>query len=731
MPILSRTRRRLLAAGAATPFVALLPSLRTHAADAPPRPPVARIEPVKDPLWGDTIVDPYRWMENASDAEWAPFMKGQAAYTRAVLDAIPGRKKLAERVAQLSADAATTRRVQAVNGRIFYEKRPQGADNFKLYVRQGLDGAERTLVDPTQMTRDGRHVSLDWWRASPDGRYVVHGLSAAGSENSIAQVLDVDSGEILPERIDRAQYAGPSWLPDSSGFFFNRIAEGARLGAVDYYRNSVAWLHRLRTDAKDDVKVLAADQYADIPVDPIEFPYVATDPTSEHVLVSPIGGVRHENAYYTARLADVVAGTPRWRKVCDVADEIVDVAIRGDALYLLTTKETPNGKIVRTSMAAPDLAHADVVVAESARVIERMRTAKDAVYIEEMDGGYGSLRRMTYDGKSSAVALPYEGSIARLDTNTRDDGAWFVGSGWLLPPTVFRYDAASGRCGDTGLSPQPPIDLAPYRAIRTFATARDGTKVPLSIVARKDAPRNGRHPTLVNAYGSYQIVNSPRFDPRRIAFLEQGGVLVTAHVRGGGEYGKRWWKAGQKLTKPHTWRDLIDCCEALIKEGWTGKRFLAIQGGSAGGITVGRALTERPDLFAVVISNVGVSNALRAEFSQNGPPNIDEFGTIKERDGFIGLRQMDALLAVRDGTRYPAVLLTTGMTDPRVEPWQAAKMAARLQKATASKNPVLLRVTFDAGHGLGSTRTQLDDEFADEFAFVLWRTGRDGFQPLA
>jgi prolyl oligopeptidase len=195
-------------------------------------------------------------------------------------------------------------------------------------------------------------------------------------------------------------------------------------------------------------------------------------------------------------------------------------------------------------------------------------------------------------------------------------------------------------------------------------------------------------------------------------------------VRGGGEYGKRWWKEGQKLTKLNTWRDLIDCCEHLIRTGWTSKGTLSIQGGSAGGITVGRALTERPDLFAGVISNAGLSNALRAEFSQNGPPNIDEFGTVQDRAGFIGLRAMDALHHVEDGNRYPAVLFTVGMTDPRVEAWHGAKMAARLQRASRSTNPILLRVTFDAGHGLGSTRSQIDEERTDEFAFVLWRAGR-------
>jgi prolyl oligopeptidase len=294
----------------------------------------------------------------------------------------------------------------------------------------------------------------------------------------------------------------------------------------------------------------------------------------------------------------------------------------------------------------------------------------------------------------------------------------------LLPFTTFRHEPASGRTERLGLAPPASVDLSGYEAVRTVATARDGTKVPLSIVAKKGLKRDGRNPTLVSAYGAYQITSGPYFSLRTLALLERGGVFATAHVRGGGEYGKRWWKGGQKVTKPNTWRDLIDCCEHLVRERWASKATLTIQGGSAGGITVGRALTERPDLFAGVISNVGVSNALRAEFSQNGPPNIDEFGTVKERAGFLGLKAMDALFHVQDGVRYPAVLLTVGMTDPRVEAWNGGKMVARLQKANRSANPILLRVNFDAGHGLGSTRSQVDDERAEEFAFALWRAGR-------
>ena len=724
------SRRRVLAMFGAIASTALgvLPTARA-AITRIARPPVARVDPVRETLWGEEVVDRYRWMENPKDAEWDPFMRGQADHARSTLDNLTGRKALRERVGKLSGGLPIARAPQVAGNRLFYEMRPQGASQFKLYLREGEGGAERLIVDPGVQRDGGAHVSLDWWAASPDGRYVVHGLSPAGSENSVLHVLEVDSGELLPERIDRTQSASPSWLPDSSGFFFNRLAEGAKLGSVDYYLDSVTWLHRLRSDAKDDVRVLARGQYADIPIERSNVPFVGADAGSDHVIAIVYGGVRRENPAWVARRADLLAGRPRWLKVCDLADEVVGSAFRGDELYLLTTRDSPNGKVVRTSMAAPDLARAATVVAEGKSVIEAISAARDGLYLRDMDGGYSSLRRLGNDARVAAVPLPFEGSVTVVNTDARVDGAWLDGTGWLLPFSVFRHDPDSGQTRQVALAPKTTLDLSRYEAIRGFATARDGTRVPLSIVARKGLRRDGRNPTLVQAYGAYQIVFGPYFSSRGLAFLDQGGVLATAHVRGGGEYGKRWWRAGQKLSKPNTWRDLIDCCEHLVRQRWTSPTKLAIQGGSAGGITVGRALTERPDLFAAVISNVGVSNALRAEFSQNGPPNIDEFGTVTERAGFIGLRQMDALEAVRDNVRYPAVLLTTGMTDPRVEPWQVAKMAARLQTLPRQVNPVLLRIDFDAGHGQGSTREQTDDQHADEYAFVLWRSGHPGFQP--
>jgi prolyl oligopeptidase len=720
------TRRHLLKTAVASAAASTAPLTALAKTPASSGPPVARVEPVRDTYFGQTVVDPYRWMENPKDKDWEPFMRGQDAHARATLRAIPGRDRLKQRIAELSGGTPVAYGVQSAGGRVFYQVRPAGADNFKLAVRQGLAGAERILIDPTTMKGDGGvHVSLDWWRASPDGRHVVYGLSPAGSENSILHVMEVETMRVLPERIPGTQYAGPSWLPDSSGFFYFRVADPAKLGSVDYYKKGPVLLHRLGTEPKDDRLLIAHGKDPAVPIEDNEFPAIlASRGGGNWAVLGVFGGVRRQNPLYVAPLADAMAGRAQWKQVCTIDDEVVDFAFDAEQLFLLTTKGAPNGKVLRTPLASASYASATTVVDEGALVIEALALARDGLYLQDLDGGYHSVRKLGREGRLAAVPLPWDGSIGGLSASPLEDGVWLDGTGWLLPFTTFHHDPASGKTEPAGLAPRAAVDLSGYEAIRGFATARDGTKVPLSIVARKGLKRDGRNPALVTAYGAYQVTSGPYFSLRTLAFLERGGVFCTAHVRGGGEYGKRWWKGGQKLTKPNTWRDLIDCCEALIKQGWASKATLTIQGGSAGGITVGRALTERPDLFAGVISNVGVSNTLRTEFSQNGPPNIDEFGTVKDADGFKGLLAMDALQHVRDGTRYPAVLLTVGMTDPRVEAWHGGKLAARLQKATRSGKPILLRVDFDAGHGLGSTRSQIDDERADEFAFVLWRAGR-------
>jgi prolyl oligopeptidase len=266
-------------------------------------------------------------------------------------------------------------------------------------------------------------------------------------------------------------------------------------------------------------------------------------------------------------------------------------------------------------------------------------------------------------------------------------------------------------------------DLPGFTSKEVRVKSHDGVLVPLSIIYKVDIELDGSHPTLIRGYGSYGLSRGVRFNPLNIAWLERGGVLAVAHVRGGGECGKEWHLAGQKLNKPNTWKDFIACAEYLIEEGYTSPDRIAGQGGSAGGITIGRAITDRPDLFAAALINVGALDAIRFETTTNGVPNIPEFGTVKEKDGFRGLLEMSSYHHVKDGVEYPAVMLLHGMNDPRVEPWESAKMAARLQAATASNKPILFRVEYGSGHGIGSTRDQDLAETADEWAFLLWQFG--------
>jgi prolyl oligopeptidase len=394
----------------------------------------------------------------------------------------------------------------------------------------------------------------------------------------------------------------------------------------------------------------------------------------------------------------------------------------------MTHKDAPSFRLMKTSADAGSFGKAVEVIAASRAVLKTVSTARDGVYVQAVDGGLARLSRLSADGKISKVALPFEGSIATVYTDPLKDGCWFILEGWVRPP-VACFASADGRVSVTDIAPQPPFDVSAYESQEIVVTARDGAKVPLSIVYKKGVARDGSAPLYLQAYGAYGLDLDPGFVPRFLPWLDLGGVFAVAHVRGGGELGEGWHQAGRKLTKPNTWRDAIDCAEYLIANKWTSKGRLAVEGTSAGGIMIGRFLTERPDLLAVAIVRVGDSNATRFQFMEAGPANIPEFGSITTLDGFRGLREMDALSHVKDGVRYPAVLLTTGVNDPRVAPWEPGKFAARLQAATASGKPVILRVELDAGHGIGSTRKQRDDETGDTYAFILWQTGDPRYQP--
>ena len=405
---------------------------------------------------------------------------------------------------------------------------------------------------------------------------------------------------------------------------------------------------------------------------------------------------------------------------------MTDAALIGSTLYLLTHRKAPHFKVLRIDLANPNLASAPVVVPESSAVITGIAAAKDALYVRRMSAGVSELLRLEHTAGAGPVAvkLPFMGDIDALAADARQPGVLFNTGTWTRFGGYYAYDAASGGVVDTKLQPQGRFDN-PGNLVSTEVKVKshDGTLVPLSIVHRKGLKLDGTAPTILYGYGAYGISQTPFYSPQYLAWFERGGVFAVAHVRGGGENGEEWYKGGYQQTKPNTWKDAIACAEWLIANSYTSSAKLAIQGGSQGGIFVGRAITDRPELFAAAIDQVPVSDALRSSFEANGELDKTEMGTTETESGFRALLAMSPYHHIRDGVKYPAVLVATGINDPRVEAWQAAKMAARLQAATASGRPVLLRVEYDGGHGYGSTKKQRNEELADTLAFLLWQLG--------
>ena len=714
-------RRTFLTGTTGALSLSLLPLklLATATSKPVPAAPVARVEVVKDTYFGEVLSDPYRWMENSKDPDWLPFLKGQNEHTRAIIDALPSRTALLKRIQQLSGEAAATSRVQRAGGLTFIQQRPLGADNFKLFVREAINGPSRVLVDPTAQSHAKSHVSLDWWRASPDGKYVVYGLSKDGSEDSLLHILNVADGKNLPETIANTEGANPQWLDDASGFFYTQLT-GA-VATPERYLDAQARFHKLGTDPKADPILMKRGLVAGLEYEKIQAPSILTSPGS-HYAILQLADVRPEGRWFIAPLSDAVAGRAKWTSFAGFDDEVTDLELDGNDLYLLVNKGSPRGRIVKTSAAAPSIAQGVVVVPQHATlVIENTARARDGIYLRIMDGGISRLQRLGHDGKLVDIALPFDGTIGAVFAVPNEDGALLAFQGWLTPAGIWSVDLA-GHLSDTGITPKPAIDVSAYEAKRFFAAAKDGVKIPYTLIYRKGMKQDGRNPTWISAYGSYGLsAYTPSFAGRSLALVDAGAIVGYANVRGGGEYGREWHKAGQLANKPNTWRDLIAVCEELIAKKYTSSKHLAIGGRSAGGITVGRALTERPDLFAAVIDGVGWSNPLRYVVEQNGYGEEPEWGAIADPAGYQALKLIDSYQSVKDGTAYPAVLLTTGVTDPRVAPFHVAKMTARLQAATTSGKPILLRVDYDAGHGIGSTRAQQDREAADTYAFLLWQ----------
>jgi prolyl oligopeptidase len=684
---------------------------------------------VVETLCGEKIADPYRPLENLKDPKVAAWYQRESDHARAVLDAIPGRSELISKMQEF--DRRKKEKVFDLsitdNDCYFYLKQTPADETGKLFTRNGFKGKERLLFDPTTYKDEhGNTYVISEVTPNIDGSKVVIGVSPNGSENAILIVMDVKTGNISPEKIDRCWFASPSWLPDGNSFFYNRL-NTADLHDKDREKDSRVWLHVVGTDPATDREIFSRTHDASLPITPEGIPSVVYDRKSGK-LFAFVGSVDPRIIAWYAPAASWNDKVIPWKTLFRPEDEVYDFSATKRDLYIFTPKNAPRFKVVKTPLDRPDLGSAETVIPEpkEATLSGLALTSKGIFFSESFNGVREELYHLDYDGKQpEKIETPYEAGTLGLTSKGFDfPEVWTIMGGWSHDFHRFRYDESDKKFIDETLSSPaeyPEYDNLEVREV--MVPSHDGVKVPLSLIVNRGVALDGKNPVLIYGYGAYGNAITPFFSPSLLLWTHKGGILAVAHVRGGGELGDAWHKAGQKTTKPNTWKDLIACAEYLVKEGYTSPQHIAINAASAGGILVGRAMTERPDLFAAAIPQVGVLNAVRSEFSPNGPVNVPEFGTVKNPDECKALIEMDAYLHLRDGVNYPAALITAGMNDPRVPAWQPAKFAARLQEATASRKPVLFFTDYKAGHGIGDTKTKQFESLADMLSFGLWQTG--------
>lgn len=718
------TPSRLFAVTVATAVATLVTALPAHAAS------VAPVQDVSDVLHGVTVKDPYRYFENVKDPKVQSWLKEQGESARKELDRIELRNQLEQRIADISAATGDDIRdiTRMPGNQVYYLKRARGEKQFKLVMRDSLQGPERVLVDPElDAKRTGVPHAINYFVPAWDGKHVAYGVSAGGSEDASLYILDTASGKNVGEPIPRVHEALLGWLPDSKSLTYNQL-KALKPGDPDsetYLDSKVMWL-KVGAPAAEAKAVFGPTVTTDLGLARLDVGAILFNPGSRWMVARTTDTTLPEGFLFVADVADLDKPAIAWKKISSFDDKITDAELKGNDLYLLTHDHAPRNRVLKLDLRHPDLKLArEVASAPPDAVLEKFSLTRDALIGEVREGTSIVLRRYAAgDTKGQNIPLPFKGAATvHNDPAHAYSDVLYTLNGWTeLPRTLLLKGKLSS---DPGLRVNPPMPGLPeVEVVDVKVTSHDGALVPMTLLYKKGLKRDGSNPTLLDGYAAYGFSQTAGFSPARMAWLERGGVLAFANVRGSGVYGDDWYRAGFKATKSNTWKDGVACAKYLIAEGYATPKTLGVMGTSAGGIFVGRAVTSAPELFAAAIFNVGIMDAVRAEDSANGITNISEFGSARNPKEFPALLEMSTYHNIKDNTAYPAVMLVHGMNDPRVDVWHSAKTAARLQAATSSGKPVLLRLDMQAGHGVGSTATQRYALSADIYSFLLWQMGK-------
>jgi prolyl oligopeptidase len=691
--------------------------------------PVTKTVDARDTYFGVTYKDPYRWLEDLKDPNAISWFKAQADLTNNTMSAVSGRDELIAEWKKL--DKQQPPQIYAPvkeGGRIFYQKRMPGEKVSKLYYRENISAAEQLLFDPLTFVA-GKTLSVQGFSPSYDGKKLLIGYAEKGAEVQTIQVMNVDTRQFLPDIIHST--AGLSgWTFDNKAFMYMWIKSADNTDPTARL-NPKTKLHTLGTDTKADVDFFSNESYPSLKIESKSYPSAFLTKDSKNYVFAAEGSVQNEIKAFYAPIEQFYSGKIAWKPLCTPADKLVrSFDVTGDQVFAITYNGAKNYKLISTNLKNPNWTNAKVIAPEKSMTLESFSRSKDYLLLSYSDGiNNHFFKYHLTTGITSEVKLPFTGSASANCIDTKTNEFLVSITSWNKPFTELLYNIENDLFSPSPYN-QPLVYPDEYKNLlveEVEVKGHDGVMVPLSIIYKKGTKKDGSNVCFMDSYGAYGSSMSPYFSTRLNSLAVKGVVIAVPHVRGGSEKGEEWYKGGFKTTKPNTWKDFISCAEYLISQGYTTASKLGGTGTSAGGILISRAITERPDLFAAAICNVGCANALRLEFSSNGPVNIPEFGTVKDSIECKALFEMDGMQHVKQGVKYPAVMCVAGWTDPRVVAWQPGKFAAALQNASTSTKPVLMKVNYDNGH-FTEDREVTFANFADQFAFVMWQCGHPDFQ---
>ncbi|MCI9846572.1 prolyl oligopeptidase family serine peptidase [Flavobacterium pectinovorum] len=690
--------------------------------------------PVTDTYFGIKIEDRYRNLEDLKNEQTLSWMKAQADYTNTILNSIPGKQKIIDEL--VSIDNRQTEAINGLqimdNGTYFYQKTTPKDQVAKLYKRNGLKGVESLIFDPEKLKGEGKDTYvISSFSPNKSGKLIAVNVAKNGGEMSKMLLINVSDNKILSERIDKLRFGNANWLKDDKSFLYIQ-SPTTDIHDAKAQMNIITKLHVVGTEIATDKLIFAKANYPELNIADEEIPIVGYDVDSDMLFFSPYS-VNPNQKVFIAKGADLNKTKISWKLLTDRKDEIKSFAFSAKDIYLHTTLNAPKSKVLKTSITNPNLATATLVIPEDKEAnLNPITITKDGIFYTRTKNGIESKLHFTdFEGKKhQEIKTPKKSATISLSARgNKFSDLWVTTTGWTTKGERYRYDVKKNIFTREQLS--TIIDYPEFENFEIeelMVKSYDGVEVPLSIIYKKGTPKDKNTPVLFYGYGAYGMSIAPSFNPSLLLWVERGGILAVAHVRGGGELGEKWHLEGQKSKKQNTWKDVIACTEYMINEGYTNPTKTAIYSRSAGGIFVGRAITERPDLYAVAIPGVGSMNTVRGENAPNGPANTPEFGTMKIENEAKALIEMDSYLQLKEGVKYPATLTTAGFNDPRIIVWSPAKFAARLLEVNTSKKPTLFKVDYEAGHFGGASKLKSYEEVADVLSFALWQVGHPDFQ---